>query len=128
VGPGSKEDKMSQQTFEPVRITGAPAEVEREPLFYLDDEETGEPVEYTIPKKIPANITIQYLRDCANDGQEVALGKAMRVVLGEDAMDALADSESVTDENMTAIMAIVEKKLMAQMKKSLGKSRNGRPR
>ena len=111
------------QDIGPVRIvTTEVVEAEREPLFYIDEDE------YTIPKTIPPNITIKYLRDCAHDGQEVALGRAMEVVLGADAMEALAESDSVTEENMTSIMRIVERKLMAQMKKSLGNSRRGRPR
>jgi hypothetical protein len=113
---------MSGQ-HEPVRIDStAVVEVEREPLFYIDD------VEYTIPKTIPANITIRYLQDTYDRGQEYALAAAMREVLGAEAMEALADSESVTDEHMTQIMGIVEKKLMAQMRKSLGNSKRGRPR
>jgi hypothetical protein len=108
---------------EPVRIDSTQVvEIEREPLFYIDE------TPYTIPKTIPANITIRYLQDTYDRGQEYALAAAMREVLGADAMEALADSESVTDEHMTQIMGIVEKKLMAQMRKSLGNSRRGRPR
>lgn len=119
---------MSGQTFEPVRIGSTPVEVEHEPLFYLPDPDSGEDIEYTIPKKIPANITIKYLNWCATLNQEIALGRAMRVVLGEDAMEALAEADSVTDEDMERLMGIIERKLQGQIRKSLGKSRNGRPR
>lgn len=112
-----------QQGFEPVRISsGNVVDEEREPLFFIDD------VEFTIPKTIRPNITIAYLRDAAKDGQEVALGKAMEEVLGPKAMDALAESDSVTEDDMRAIMDIVERKLQGQMKRSLGNSRSARRR
>jgi hypothetical protein len=119
---------MTQQTFEPVRINRTDGqEEEREVLFILDDDD-GKPVEYTIPKKIRPNITIRYLQDTYDKGQEFALAAAMREVLGADAMEALADSEDVGEEEMQAIMNIVERKLLSQMNKALGKSQRGRRR
>jgi hypothetical protein len=112
---------MTSPGYEPVKIrTDEIVEEEREPLFYIDE------AEYTIPKRIRPNITIQYLQDTYDKGQEYALAAAMREVLGADAMEALAESDAVTDEQMRQIMGIVERKLMGQMKKTLGNSRSGR--
>jgi hypothetical protein len=111
------------QPFEPVKISTADVlEEERETLFCIDVDE------YTIPKRIRPNMVILYLQDTYEKGQEFALAAAMPEVLGADAMEALADCDAVTDEQMQQVMDIVERKLMAQMKKSLGNSRRGRSR
>jgi hypothetical protein len=108
--------------YEPVKISTAEVlDEEREPLFFIDE------VEYTIPKLIRPNILMRYLQDTIDHGHEYALAAGMREVLGAEAMEALADCDQITDEQMDQIMAIVEKKLMGQMKK-LGKSRSGRGR
>lgn len=112
-----------RQGYEPVKISTADVvEEERETLFFIDD------AEYTIPKSIRPNITIQYLQDTYDKDQEFALAAAMREVLGADAMEALAECDAVTDEQMDQLMGIVERKLLGQMKRSLGNSRRGRPR
>lgn len=109
--------------YEPVKIrTDDVVDEEREPLFYIDE------VEYTIPKRIRPNIVMAYLQDTYDKGQEFALAAAMREVIGADGMEALAESESVTEKQMQQIMDIIEKKLMAQMKRTLGNSRSGRRR
>jgi hypothetical protein len=109
--------------YEPVKISTAEVvDEEREPLFYIDE------VEYTIPKLIRPNITIRYLQNTLDEGHEYALAAAMREVLGEDAMEALAESDSVGEEQMRQIMDIVEGKLLAARKRQLGKSRGGRGR
>jgi hypothetical protein len=111
------------QGYEPVKISTAEViDEEREPLFFIDE------TEYTIPKRIRPNIVVQYLQDTYDKGQEFALAAAMREVLGADAMEALAECEAVTDEQMDQLMDIIERKLMAQMKRSLGNSRRGRRR
>jgi len=109
--------------YEPVRIDSTKVvDTEREPLFYIDDRE------FTIPKELRANVVARYLQDTLDHGQEHALAAAMREVLGDDAMEALADSDAVTADQMAQIMGIVERKLMGQMERSLGNSRSGRRR
>jgi hypothetical protein len=111
------------QGYEPVKISTADVvDEEREPLFYIDE------VEYTIPKLIRPNIAMRYLQDTIDRGHDYALAAGMREVLGAEAMEALAETDAVTDEQMDQIMAIVERKLLGQMKRSLGKSRGGRGR
>lgn len=111
------------QGYEPVKISTADVvDEEREPLFYIDE------VEYTIPKLIRPNILMRYLQDTIDRGHDYALAAGMREVLGAEAMEALAETDAVTDEQMDQIMAIVERKLLGQMKRSLGKSRGGRGR
>lgn len=109
--------------FEPIHIDTTEAEeVKRVPFFYIDDEE------YTIPEEVPASIVMRYFRDVDEKGPEVAVARAMIELIGEDAMDALAESPSVTDEQTKQIMAVVEELLMGAMKKASGKSRSERRR
>lgn len=106
--------------IQPVRIdTSQEVEEKREPIFYIDD------TEYTIPVKIPARMTVKYLNDVYEHGEEYAIASSMRDILGGDAMEALAECEHVGDEQMEQIMAVVEKKLMASAKKTTGKSSRG---
>lgn len=90
--------------------------VEMETLFWIDE------VEYQIPKAIRPNIAIAYLRDVTEHGQEQAISKAMYSVMGESAMNALADCDAVTDDDMGKIMAIVSDKLYSTMRQMQGKS------
>lgn len=107
------------QAFEPVKIrTDEVAEEEREPFFYLDD------VEYTIPKHIAPSVTLRFM-DRAADGEMAAVGWLMRELLGDDAMDALEESGSITDEQMATLMDYIQKKVLAASRKQLPNSRRG---
>jgi hypothetical protein len=111
------------QSFEPVKIrTDEPVEEEREPFFYLDE------VEYTIPKRLAPSLTLRFMDQVAERGEAAAIGWVMRELLGDDAMDALEESDSITDEQMAKLMGYVQKKLVAAGKKHLGNSRSGRGR
>lgn len=90
-------------SYEPVRISTKDKveEIERVPLFYIDDDE------YTIPKKFAPNVGIQYLRDLNEDGRDFAVARLMKAALGSEAFDALADCESITKEQMEKINGMI---------------------
>jgi len=124
----------------PVRI-GAKApevEVEMEALFVLEDQpvigedgyqevdEDGTPrvedVTYSIPKDVPPNLAMRYLRDVRAGGDQYAVAEAFALLLGEHTLDALAEAEGMTDENMQQVMDIVEVKMTSATSKALGNS------
>jgi hypothetical protein len=104
--------------FTPVNIstTEEAPPVEMVPLFTIDDEV------YEIPKLVPPKVVMQYLRDITDQGLEVALARATRTILGEDAMQALSDCETVKPEQMGAIFKVVARKLLATSEGMAGKS------
>ena len=110
--------------YEPPKIrTDEPAETEeREPFFYLDDRE------FTIPKRIAPALTLRFFDEAAKNGEAGALMFIMRELLGDEAVDLLQESESMTDEDMATIMAYLSKKLLAAQRKQLGNSSGGRRR
>jgi hypothetical protein len=109
--------------FTPIEIdSSAVDEVELVTLFVIDD------VPYQIPKRLRPAAAITYLRDVREKGPEVALADALAEVLGEDAMDALADCDAITDEQMGQIMGAVQRLLTGAMERASGKSRAARRR
>jgi hypothetical protein len=110
--------------FEPVKLRTDEADIveEREPFFYLDD------VEYTIPKRIAPALTLRFLDQAAEGGELGALSWLMRELLGDEAVDALQESESMTDEDMATLMGYLSKKVVAAQKRQLGNSSSGRRR
>lgn len=106
-------------TFEPVQIDGDPVEDEREVFFILDG------VEYTIPKRIKPATTLRLLDLAASQGEAAASGWLIRDLLGDDAVDALQESDSVTDEQMATLWGYIEKKVLAARRAQLGNGRGG---
>jgi hypothetical protein len=106
-------------TFEPVHIGGDPVEEEREPFFDLDG------VEYTIPKHIKPATTLKLLDLAASQGEAAASGWLMRELLGDDAVDALQESDAITDDQMAVLWGYIEKKMLAARRKQLGNGRGG---
>lgn len=102
--------------LEPVHILTPDEDVEpeRELVFTLDE------VEYTILKDVPASFSVAYLNNVRKRGTEFAMAEAMVALLGEDAMDALADCPQMTPENLRQIMKIVERKMLAAQEEALG--------
>jgi hypothetical protein len=106
--------------FEPVRIkSGTGEKIAEVPLFYIDD------VEYTIPERIPAALTVRLIDQLA-DGQDEAhvISRTIRDdILGRDAMKALRNSPDVTNEQVEQILDIVGDMLVGALESSVGKSR-----
>lgn len=101
----------------PVRITrkgDVAAKTPREPLFYLPDpDDPDKEIEFTIPVTVPPQFTMQYLRDLRTMAPETAIARMLDRLLGRAAVDALANSDDVTVEDMAAIMRVIEKKTTA---------------
>lgn len=110
--------------FEPIRInTSQPVEEKRETLFVLEEQpvlddngrpvldEDGQPrvedVEYTIPVKVRPKFAIQVLRDLRTGDETVVIANAVHSVLGSEAMNALAECDHVTEEQIGQIIRIV---------------------
>lgn len=104
--------------FEPIRIAADDdTEEERVPLFYIGDDE------YTIPKVIPKGVALQYLRQAAQVGHELATAPLLIRVLGEDAYTALEESNALTDEQLESIIGIIVKQALGNQEDKAGKAR-----
>jgi hypothetical protein len=105
----SRSGQPPVKQWEPVRIvTNADAPIlDREPLFYIDDEE------FTIPKVVPPNITYGYIRDMRGGNTEQAMANVFDRLLGQEALDRLADCDQLTPEQSKEIMRVIEYKVMA---------------
>jgi hypothetical protein len=114
--------------FVPIQIDaedtdgGVEDEIKRVPFFYVGDDE------YTIPEEVPPAVVMSYLRDVKTGGVEYAVSQALADLIGDEAMDVLADSTKVTPEQMGQIMGIASELLMGAMQKAMGKSRSARRR
>jgi hypothetical protein len=75
-------------------------------LFELDG------VKYLVPRKPGPNVALGYLRDVRNHGQEYARAGLLERFIGAEGMDALADYEDLTDEDLEKIWALVEKHVL----------------
>jgi hypothetical protein len=105
--------------FEPIRIAANDdVEEERIPLFYIGD------TEYTIPKRIPKGVALQYLRQAGEVGHELATAPLLIRVLGEDAYMALEQSKALDDDQLEQIVDIIIKQALGAQEKE-GKARRG---
>ena len=106
--------------FEPIRIAADDEiEEERVPLFYIGD------TEYTIPKRIPKGVALQYLRHAAEVGHELATAPLLIRVLGEDAYLALEQSRALTDDQLEKIVDIIVKQALGNQEKEGKAARRG---
>jgi hypothetical protein len=108
------------EEFDPVRIatTEAGPDIEKVHLFSIDDDD------YYIPHEVPPQVTIRLLRELAEGvSHETAVARAMRDVLGADAMDALADTPDITKGQMDKIMGVLERMVLAAQEDTVGKRR-----
>lgn len=116
VRPTTRAGQPPVKKWEPVRVvTNADAPIlDREPLFYIDDEE------FTIPKEVPPNISFAYIRDMRNGNAEQAMANVFDRLLGTEALDRLADCDSLTPEQSKEIMRVIEYKVMAAAEEMQG--------
>lgn len=114
---------MTEAEFEPVKIrSDAPVDEERVILFYIDDKA------YDVPRVVPPNVSIKYMRNVLNEGGSYALAASMEEVLGAEAMKALAECRTTSQEQMKQILDLVERMLVAANEKTTGKSSGARRR
>jgi hypothetical protein len=102
--------------FEPIALTtGVPADlVEREPFFSVDGKM------FTIPRQAPANLSMVYLKTLRNAGADKAVQVIMDQMLGPEAIDALAECGSITDDQMAQLMRRIQLKVEGLMEKVTG--------
>ncbi|GIH26074.1 hypothetical protein Aph01nite_43840 [Acrocarpospora phusangensis] len=97
-----------------------PAEVETEPLFYIDD------VEYRIPVKLPVNLGLRYLRLIRQQGRDLAADWLLEQVLSEEGYEALANQDFDDDEEQFEhLFQIIERRALGQKEGAAGNRRSG---
>jgi hypothetical protein len=114
--PTTRAGQPPVKKWEPVRIvTNADAPIlDREPLFYIDDEE------FTIPKDVPPNISFAYIRDMRDGNAEKAMANVFDMLLGVEALDRLATCDQLTKEQSKEILRVIEYKVMAAAEEMQG--------
>lgn len=101
---------MAEQVdFKPIRLsTKAEApEVDRVPLFYIDDEE------FSMPREVPPVQSVRFLRDLKDGDLPTATAKAFDDLLGPRALNRLARCKALKPEELKQIMDIIAEKMMA---------------
>lgn len=98
-------------THEPIDFDSRPkpAEVEKVHLFTLDGKD------YFIPERIRPAVGLRYLYDLKTEGEQFAIAGMLFAVLGQETMNALSSSESVTQDDLKVIMEIVRDRAMGAM-------------
>lgn len=90
--------------------------LDREPFFYIDG------TEYTIPKRVPANVFMAYLRDLSVTGSEqVAQAKLLDALIGPEAVNALAKCDSLKAADLKTLLAAVAEKVAGAAEEFGGK-------
>lgn len=83
-----------------VELTTTNEPVDRVPLFRIDG------VEYTIPKKVKANVQLKYLRSLKEEGELAATYVMLEALLGREGYEALMNYENLTEEDFKTIVDI----------------------
>lgn len=92
----------------------------RELLFTIDD------VDFFMPKEPDPQIGFRMMRDLRRRGEIYAYAGLIEELLGEDVLDALADTKSMSREDWDTIGEILATKVFSRMKDPMGKgSRRG---
>lgn len=81
----------------------APADSETVELFSLDGKT------FAIPARPRVNLALRYLKLARTQGAEQAGAFLLEELLGEDAYEALCDSETLTSENLNDIITVAQK-------------------
>lgn len=89
-----------------------PPEVDRIVLFSLDDKD------YYVPAKIGPNVALAYMRDIRRHGIDNARAGILERILGREALDALADYDALTEEDLEAVMKAVDKHVLGPLEKA----------
>ena len=92
----------SKKSITPVVVGKVKVVEETAVLFIIDD------VEYSVLTKPRPNVGLKYLRLSANEGQEKAIDYLMTTMLGVEGWTALTDCETLTEDEFTQIMEIVQ--------------------
>lgn len=115
VNLGDGDETSGVAVADPEEQTPAEPTQERIELFSINGRS------YSIPKRPGPNVALRYLRDVRRHGREHALAGILEAMLGTEGMDALADYDDLTDEDMDAVMAAVERHVLGPLEKKTGK-------
>lgn len=86
--------------------TGTGAAAERIPVFAIDD------TVYTMPAKVPGGLSLQLVEMMTEIGELAAVIWVFRKLLGDEAYEALRDSEDVSQEQMETIINTVSDRVL----------------
>lgn len=112
-----------QDVSQPLPAGNAPSQLpedERVELFSIPQPDGTMRAIY-VPKAIGPNVALQYLRDVRRNGQQYAIAGMMDKLLGPEGMDALADYDDLTEEDLEAVMAAVQKHVLGPLERGKGK-------
>jgi len=99
--------RFDPDDFEPVVVKASGAEVEEVTLFVIDEtDDGGERTEYTIPKKVKFNVTLQATEILAQRGEHAAGVWMLRELLGEDGYEALINFDDLERDDFNQICEI----------------------
>lgn len=98
-----------------------PAQEEEQPtevqdgtlLFSLGDKH------FYMPDQIPPNIAFKFLRDRRREDQTYAVAGLIENLLGPKALDALADADDMSGEDMKTLMKIINDKVMGKLEEAM---------
>lgn len=95
---------MLRQPVEPVQITKRDREpAEMVTIFHLDGKD------YQIPAKPGPAVVLRYMKEARKIGEAQAGFNVLNAMLGDEALEALSESQDVTDEDISKIYEIVTK-------------------
>lgn len=81
--------------------------VETVDIFELDDKI------YSVPAKVSAGVSLNYLRKQVEEGPDAAIYYIMVTLLGQEAYDALANHPTLEKDDLDKVMTAVEKHALA---------------
>lgn len=85
-------------------------------------------VDHFLPERVGPNVSFRYLRDLRKSGPEIAVANLFVALLGEDALDALADADDLTEEDVETVMKAVQRHALGPTEGGRGKSSSARPK
>lgn len=111
----------------PIRINVAakatPDMLEREPFLYLDNPETGEEVEVTIPKRMLPAAGLRFITLVRDHGEiRAAMIMFDEVIRPKGVLDRLAAIPGIKQGEVEAILGVVMEKLYGAAQATTGKS------
>jgi hypothetical protein len=109
--------------FQPETITPVEMVTPVRPDGYEEDRLhvfTIDGTEYTVPARPRPNIAIRFLWRQKEAGVMEAASELMEAMLGKEGFEALSTYEDLTDEQFSAVLAIVQKVALGSLEKSTG--------
>lgn len=82
-------------------------------LFSLGDQH------FFMPDEIPPNIAFKFLRDRRREDQPYAVAGLLEALLGAKALDALAEADDMSKEDMKTLMKIIQDKVMGELEEAM---------